>query len=295
MRILVTGKDGQVGRCLMVQGAETGFEMFGFSSSELNITNIRNVDAVFSQVKPDLVINAAAYTAVDKAENDQVAAYAVNELGPKILANKTKRMGIPLFHISTDYVFDGERDLPYVETDSPNPQSVYGRSKLMGEEAVKAGNPKNIILRTSWVFSEYGNNFVKTMLRIGSQNEILKIVNDQIGCPTSAHSIADVLLRFAKKVEEEGGLNWGVYHHGQLPLVSWYDFSLKIFEIKKAIKSSVSSPELLPIPSSSYPQVALRPKNSTLNSAKLNEYLGCVQGLWLEDLQKVLDKLLHSH
>lgn len=295
MRILVAGKDGQVGRCLMVQGAEIGFEMFGFSSSELNITNIRNVDAVFSQVKPDLVINAAAYTSVDKAESDQALAFAVNELGPKILASQTNRLGIPLFHISTDYVFDGESNLPYRETDSPNPQSVYGRSKLMGEEAVKAANPKNIILRTSWVFSEHGNNFVKTMLRIGSQNKNLKIVNDQIGCPTSAYSIANVLLSFAKKVEKEGALNWGVYHHGQMPFVSWYDFSLKIFEMTKTIKSSVTSPELLSIQSRDYPQVALRPKNSTLNSVKLNEYLGCVQGHWLEDLRKVLDKLLNSH
>lgn len=294
MRILVAGKDGQVGRCLMVQGAEIGFEMFGFSSSELNISNIRNVDAVFSQVKPDLVINAAAYTAVDKAETDQVAAYAVNELGPKILANKTRRMGIPLFHISTDYVFDGERDLPYVETDSPNPQSVYGRSKLMGEEAVKAGNPKNIILRTSWVFSEYGNNFVKTMLRLGELNKVLKIVNDQIGCPTSAHSVASALLGFAKKIEEESSVNWGVYHHGQLPYVSWYEFALKIFEIKKHILISVASPDVLSITSSDYPQVAVRPKNSTLNSAKLNGYIDSVQKQWLEDLQQVIYKILTS-
>ena len=295
MRILVAGKDGQVGRCLMEQGADLGFEMFGFSSGELNITNIRNVDAVFSQLKPDLVINAAAYTSVDKAESDQAVAFAVNELGPKILALQTNRLGIPLFHISTDYVFDGESDRPYTETDSPNPQSVYGRSKLMGEEAVTVANPKNIILRTSWVFSEYGNNFVKTMVRIGEQNKVLKIVNDQIGSPTSAQSIANVLLAFAKKVEEEGGLNWGIYHHGQLPLVSWYDFARKIFEIKKTVTKSVTSPEILSITSRDYPQVALRPKNSTLNSAKLNEYLGCVQGLWLEDLQKVLVKLLNTH
>jgi dTDP-4-dehydrorhamnose reductase len=291
MRILVTGKNGQVGRCLMDQGDSYGFTMYGMSSSELDITNIRNVDSVISQIKPDLVINAAAYTAVDKAETDMKSAYAVNETGPKILAAACKKLGIPLFHISTDYVFDGESETPYKETDSLNPTSVYGRSKLMGELAVRNTLHNYIILRTSWVFSEYGNNFVKTMLRLGSERDELSVVDDQIGGPTSAMGIAKTLLKIAKQYEFGAQVQWGVYHYCGAPYVSWFGFAEEIFGEGDRLSLLEASPELRKVLSVEYSTPVKRPANSRLSTKKITENFGILPDDWQEALKKVYNKL----
>ncbi len=275
MKILITGREGQVGQSLTNLSSKYGFEVCSFSKTQLDVTNIPNVDAIFDQIKPDLVINAAAYTAVNKAENDPKQAYAINGLGPKILANACNKVGIPLFHISTDYVFDGRLDRPYVEQDSPNPKNVYGKSKLEGEIAVQERLKQHIILRTSWVFSATGNNFVKTMLRLGKDLKQISIVDDQIGGPTSANSIAHVLLKLADKYFNCGDLSWGVYHYSGYPAVSWYQFAKEIFDEFAEKDIIETQPELIPIPSKEYPDSLERPNNSQLNCKKISSYLGC--------------------
>ena len=291
MRILVTGKNGQVGRCLMDQGESYGFNMFGMSSAELDITNIRNVDSVVSQIKPDLVINAAAYTAVDKAETDMETAYSVNETGPKLLAAACKKLDIPLFHISTDYVFDGESAIPYKETDAVNPTSVYGRSKLMGELAVRNTLSKFIILRTSWVFSEHGGNFVKTMVRLAKDRDRLTVVADQFGGPTSARGIAQALLTIAVQYEKAGAVAWGAYHYCQKPYVSWHQFAEAIIERATEMGLVDHPVEVAPIPSSEFPTPVTRPANSRLDTTRLTSHFPIVDSYWGLDLIDVIASL----
>lgn len=288
MKILISGATGQVGSALVKYGSELGFEIFGMSSSELDITNLRNVDAVFAQVKPDLVINASAYTAVDKAESDSEQAYAVNEIGPKLLAKACLKAGISLFHISTDYVFDGSSNGAYSENDITNPQSVYGRSKLLGELAVNENLAQHIILRTAWVFSETGSNFVKTMLRLGAEREHLSIVADQIGGPTSADSIANVLLSIAASVRDKQDIKWGTYHFSGLPYCSWYEFATEIFQQAEPIRLISKTPELAPIPSSDYLTPAPRPLNSKLDCSKIYNEFGILPDDWKQSLKNVL-------
>ncbi|NRP26523.1 dTDP-4-dehydrorhamnose reductase [Marinobacterium sp. xm-d-420] len=278
----------------MDQGDSYGFNMHGMSSSELDITNIRNVDSVISQIKPDLVINAAAYTAVDKAETDMKSAYAVNETGPKLLAATCKKLDIPLFHISTDYVFDGESEIPYKETDTVNPTSVYGRSKLMGELAVRNTLSKHIILRTSWVFSEHGNNFVKTMLRLGFERDELSVVGDQVGGPTSANGIATTLLKIAKQYEFRAQVQWGVYHYCGAPYVSWFGFAEEIFGECVRLSLLESSPELRKVFSVEYPTTVKRPANSRLSTIKITNNFGIHPDDWQETLINVFNKLKRS-
>ena len=291
MKILISGVTGQVGSALVKHGSKWSFEIFGMSSSELDITNLRNVDAVFAQVKPDLVINASAYTAVDMAESDSERAYAVNEFGPKLLARACRKAEIPLFHISTDYVFDGASNGVYSENDLTNPQSVYGRSKLLGELAVKENLDQYIILRTSWVFSETGSNFVNTMLRLGAEREKLSIVSDQVGGPTSADSISNTLLSIAARVSDKQDVEWGTYHFTGQPYCSWYEFAKEIFHQAESLKMNSKQPVLTSIPSSDYPTPAPRPLNSKLDCAKIYDEFGIQPDDWKQSLQGVLLKL----
>lgn len=291
MKILILGAAGQVGSALVKHGRKRGFEILGMSSSELDITNLRNVDAVFAQVKPDLVINASAYTAVDKAESDSELAYSVNELGPKLLAKACRKAGISLFHISTDYVFDGASNGAYSENDLTNPQSVYGRSKLLGELAVKENLDQYIILRTSWVFSETGSNFVKTMLRLGAEREKLSIVSDQVGGPTSADRIATMLLTIAARVGDKQDVEWGTYHFSGLPYCSWYEFAKEIFQQAESMRLISKAPELASIPSFEYPTPAPRPLNSRLDCSKIYTEFGIEPDDWRQSLKEVLLKL----
>jgi len=205
VKVLITGAAGQVGSEL-VKLAPAGFEVVSYDSSELDITNAQHVQQIVAEQAPALIINAAAYTAVDKAESDAERAYAVNETGVKNLAQAALALDIPVFHISTDYVFDGTATEPYKETDPVSPIGVYGASKLAGEQVLANSGVKHIILRTSWVFGAQGNNFVKTMLRLGKERDTLGIVADQHGCPTSSASIANVLWQLAQKYTKEGEL-----------------------------------------------------------------------------------------
>ena len=273
MKILVTGAKGQVGTDVVLEAKKRGHEVYGFASAELDITDKAVVDTVLSSVMPDVVINAAAYTAVDKAETEKEKAYAVNEAGVKNLAEACKKLDIPLLHISTDYVFDGEKKEPYIETDTPNPTSVYGASKLAGEVALQNTWTKHIILRVSWVFGEHGNNFVKTMLRLAKERDEISVVNDQFGAPTSAKAIAECLLDIAEK-NEFGKVEfpWGLYHYQSDPGVTWYEFAKEIF--KQAKEGGVLDKEMIvnPIGSDQFPTPVKRPLNSKLDgrlSAKM--------------------------
>lgn len=286
-KVLVTGAKGQVGSEL-VKLAPAGFTVIGLGSARLDITDQEQVNAAVALHQPDLIINAAAYTAVDKAESDSDNAYAVNEQAVAWLAQAAVQADIPLFHISTDYVFDGESTTPYKETDPVNPQSVYGASKLAGEQVLAATHKKHIILRTSWVFGAEGNNFVKTMLRLGKERDELSVVADQYGCPTSAASIADVLWRLAELYKHKNSLPWGIYHFSNSPTCTWHEFAVEIFKQGKEQCVLKNIPMVKSITTAEYPVPAKRPALSVLDCDKIERLLGCKIPCWKEQLSNAL-------
>jgi|SRR5690554_1244526 len=290
VKVLITGAAGQVGSEL-VKSAPAGFEVVGYNSSELDITNIQQVRQIVAEQAPALIINAAAYTAVDKAEIDVERAYAVNETGVKNLAQAALALNIPVFHISTDYVFDGTATEPYKETDPVGPTGIYGASKLAGEQALANSGVKHIILRTSWVFGAEGNNFVKTMLRLGKERDTLGLVADQHGCPTSAASIANVLWQLAQKDTEEGELPWGIYHFSNAPATTWYGFACEIF--KQAVEAGMlgKEPIVNAITTTDYPTPAKRPIWSVLDTKKIQHVINCDNWSWKPELAVVLREL----
>ncbi len=273
MKILVTGKSGQVARCLADKAVNfPQLDLIFAARPRLDLADEASIRSVMQEIQPDLVINAAAYTAVDQAEDEPEQATAINGIAPGILATEAKALGAPILHLSTDYVFDGSLDRPYVESDEIGPASVYGRSKMIGEAAIRAANPDHTIIRTAWVFSPYGNNFVKTMLKLGKARNELTIVDDQFGNPTSAHDIATVLLTIADQRRQGDTHGKGkTYHFGGGVETNWYGFAKEIFRIGKTMADI--SVEVSPVPSMAYPTKAIRPKNSRLNSAAiLNDF-----------------------
>jgi dTDP-4-dehydrorhamnose reductase len=290
VKVLVTGAAGQVGREL-IKLAPAGLEVVGYNSSELDITNAQQVQQMVVEQAPAFIINAAAYTAVDKAEGDAICAYAVNEAGVQNLAQAALILNIPVFHISTDYVFDGTSTAPYKETDPVSPTGVYGASKLAGEQALANSGVKHIILRTSWVFGAEGNNFVKTMLRLGKERDTLGVVADQYGCPTSAASIAKVLWQLAQKYTAEGELLWGIYHFSNSPATTWHGFACEIF--KQAVEIGVldRAPVVNAIKTSDYPTPAKRPAWSVMDGSALENLLGSNVASWQQELSAVLERL----
>lgn len=291
MRVLVTGAQGQVGYELLKR-APAGFSVFGYGSQNLDVSNDEQVQAVFETLKPELVINAAAYTAVDKAETDVERAYAVNTGGVGFLAAAAEKMGTPLLHISTDYVFSGDGDRPYTPDDVTAPTGVYGLSKLSGETQLLEHCSRHLVLRTSWVFGAHGNNFVKTMLRLGQDRDTLSVVADQHGGPTSAASIADTLWALASIFQREGRLEWGVYHYSGFPACTWYDFANEIFTQAVSLGLLEKSPNLNAITTAEYPTPAKRPKWSVLDCQKLAEAHGLLPRNWGQELQHVLGQLV---
>lgn len=255
MVILVTGANGQLGQS--IKKVESNYPEFTFiyqNSQELDITNLDSCKAAFEQYKPQYCINTAAYTAVDKAETDQENAFLVNQIGPKNLALVSKEFKTTLLHVSTDFVFDGENTSPYKTTDITNPINVYGLSKLRGEEEIAAILEQFFIVRTSWVYSEFGNNFKKTMLRLAETRDEISVVNDQIGRPTYAPNLAVYLLDLIKNHNTD----FGIHHYADEIVCSWYEFALEIFKENKI------SIKVNPIPASQYPTPAKRPKYSVL-------------------------------
>ncbi|MEZ9295338.1 dTDP-4-dehydrorhamnose reductase [Vibrio cyclitrophicus] len=270
MRVLITGCYGQVGSCLTRQLANNGnITVRGLDREHLDITNQKAVSAAVAEFKPTIIINAAAHTAVDKAEEEVDLSYAINRDGPKYLAQAAQSVGAAILHISTDYVFEGNKVGEYVETDTTNPQGVYGKSKLAGEIAVTEACDKHIILRTAWVFGESGNNFVKTMLRLGENRDALSIVGDQFGGPTYAGDIANTLIQIAKRINQGDTVEYGVYHYSGLPHVSWFDFADAIFDVAVEQGVLAKKPRLTSITTDQYPTPAKRPSNSRLSTEKI--------------------------
>lgn len=290
MRVLITGARGQVGHELM-RLAPAEFEVRGLDSAALDITSPEQVMSAVTQFQPELIINAAAYTAVDKAESDIERAWAVNHRGVANLAAAAENLSIPVFHISTDYVFSGDAGTPYRESDETNPSGVYGASKLAGEEALAAACSRYLVLRTSWVFGVHGNNFVKTMLRLGGERDSLSIVADQQGGPTSAASIAAALWQLAEIYQIRQQLPWGLYHFSGSPHCTWFDFAEEIFHQAESLGLLQHCPQLLPIATADYPTPAQRPAWSVMDCTKLSVNLGINPPNWKEDLRLVLTEL----
>ncbi len=266
MVVLVTGANGQLGQAIQsISGNYPEIDFVFCDSSSLDITNFDTINQVFEKVKPNYCINAAAYTAVDKAESEQQKAISINVTGAKNLAETCKENNTILLHVSTDFVFDGNKSIPYSEEDIPNPTGVYGRTKLDGEKAIQETFDKYYIIRTSWVYSQFANNFMKTMLRLGSERDSLSVVNDQIGTPTNAVDLAEVLVKIclASNLQPPTSNLYGIYNFSNEGQCSWYDFAKKIFEVNK-IKI-----DLIPIPTSSYPTPAKRPAYSVLDKSKI--------------------------
>lgn len=287
-KIMITGAHGQVGFCLTQKAQANGWDVLALDKNKLDITEQEAVNTLVKEYQPDVIINAAAHTAVDRAETEIDASYAINCDGPKYLAEAAASVGSAILHISTDYVFAGDKNGVYTESDPVSPQGVYGVSKLAGEEAVIAANPKHIILRTAWVFGEHGNNFVKIMLRLGSLRDQLGIVADQFGGPTSAGHIAAALLVIAEKaVTAPTTVNWGIYHFSGEPYVNWHQFAQAIFT--EAVKQQLlaKAPQLNALTTADYPTPAKRPANSRLDGHKIyNEF-----GIQPSDWQRALENL----
>lgn len=291
MRILVAGGQGQVGSALATLGAEQGMDLIALGRSELDITDTTSIAATFDKYKPSVLINAAAYTAVDKAESEPKLAYAINETATSLLADACATANIPMLFISTDYVFDGSKEGPYTEADPVNPLAVYAKSKEAGERALRERVDRHIILRTSWVFGVQGNNFVKTMVRLAKDRDRLTVVADQFGGPSSARGIASVLLAIAAQFEAEGEVDWGTYHYCQKPYVSWHQFAQAIIERATEVGLVDHPVEVAPIPSSEFATPVTRPKNSRLCTHLFESAFESTCGEWDIELQMVLRNL----
>lgn len=294
-KILVTGANGQIGSELAGSSRRDNTRIMAASRSELDITDKEQTNQYINNTRPDLVINAAAYTAVDRAEEEPELAYAINQAGVANLAEACKRLNIPLFHISTDYVFDGNKSAPYTETDVPVPLGVYGKSKLAGEEELRNTLEQYIILRVAWVFGSSGNNFVKTMLRLAENRDALAIVDDQYGGPTPARDIAETLLTLADLYRMEKNLAWGTYHYCGQPGTSWYHFAENIFEAAQQLKVIEKDIHLKPIRTEEYPTLAQRPKNSMFNCEKILKTFKIKMPGWKNGLLNVLTELKSSN
>ena len=289
MRILVTGKNGQLGKSIQkivntgtkIDNNQSPNDFIFAGREELNLSSESSISHYFDNNKFDIIINCAAYTQVDRAEQDAELANQINHLAVKQLASIAIKQQARLIHISTDYVFDGESNKPYLETDTPNPINTYGRTKLAGEKALQALMPINaIIIRTNWLYSEYGNNFVKTILRLGKERDELKVVSDQIGSPTYATDLADVILEIIKhKKFRYLGQTMQIYHYSSEEEISWYEFAKEIFKIER-IECKVNS-----INSQQYPSPTKRPRNTLMNKDKIVEVFNIKISNWKSSLK----------
>ncbi len=280
MVILVTGAAGQLGQAIQYVAPKYSSYKFLFASStDLDITNLEDVNVFFVKNDIDVCVNAAAYTAVDKAETDIEVAKLINEIGPKNLAIVCKKHNAKLIHISTDFVFDGNKSNPYLEDDITNPINVYGKTKLAGEQEIINNTQEYYILRTSWVYSQFGNNFFKTMLRLSKEKEFLNIIADQVGTPTNAVDLANVILHISSKTKDTSA--YGIYNFSNEGSCSWFDFVNEIFRIY-----NISIP-VNPIPTSQYPTPAQRPKYSVMDKSKIKETFEIHIKSWQESLQQI--------
>jgi len=289
VKLLVTGGKGQVGSAICRCAGGYAFDVIGLGSSELNITRPDAIQKCLDEHRPDFLINAAAYTAVDKAESEPNLAEQVNAAAAGYLADAAAKRNIPFLHISTDYVFDGAKQQPYLETDAVAPLGVYGLTKLRGEQQVQQ-HPQHIILRTSWVFGLEGKNFPKTMLRLAREKKSpLGVVADQHGCPTFADDIAIAVLNIVLSYERSGSLPWGLYHYAGWQACSWYDFAAFIFDCAQQQGVIESRPDLKPLTTAEYPTAAQRPANSVLDCRKfVNAFPDIALSNWQEGIRTLV-------
>jgi dTDP-4-dehydrorhamnose reductase len=288
--ILVAGKSGQLAQCLRDSAALRDMPMVAVGRPELDLESGEGIDRAIAEVEPLAIVNAAAYTAVDPAEAEPGRAFRINCGGAALLADAAARHGIPFIHISTDYVFDGRKRLLYREGDVPAPLNVYGSSKLAGEATVLKACPWTAVIRTSWVYSPYGQNFVRTMLRLSETQTVVRVVDDQRGNPTSAVDLADAILVIAERLRSANGRDdAGIYHLAAEGETSWYGFAAAIFT--SLARRGRQVPKLEPITTAEYPTPARRPRNSCLDSSKAERTFGVRLPPWRSSLEACLDQL----
>ena len=290
-KILLIGKNGQVGRDLHPRLGQYA-EIVAPDRRDFDLCRPEDISTCVRAVKPGVIVNAAAYTAVDKAESEPEMARAVNAIGPGLLAQEAKKLGALLIHYSTDYVFDGAKPAPYVETDPVNPLNTYGKTKLEGEEAIRSSGCEHLIFRTSWVYGLHGSNFLLTMLRLGRERDELRIVTDQIGAPTSSAAIARATQRVLETLmnRDSGLASSGTYHMTASDSVSWFGFASAIFG-NYPNRPELRLKTLLPIPTSGYPTPAQRPLNSRLHCSKLKDVFETTMAPWQDELSAVMMSL----
>lgn len=288
-KVLLIGAKGQVGQELQVTLPYLG-EVISIGREELDLTNSEKIGQLIREIHPDYLVNAAAYTAVDKAETEPDLAYSINAIAPKIMAEAADKIKAKFLHISTDYVFDGRKNTPYLETDLTNPLGVYGQSKLRGEEEIKTVNSQAIILRTAWVYGSYGkSNFVKTMLRLGKEREELKVVVDQVGSPTWSKDIATAITQLLINVDNPPG----IYNFTNSGVASWFDLTKAIFEEAKISGIPLKIQRVIPITTAEYPTPAVRPAYSVLSGQKISQQLGYIPPYWRDSLKAMLNQLFN--
>jgi dTDP-4-dehydrorhamnose reductase len=289
VRIAIIGATGQVSRALQ---ALPNTDTVALGRPELDLTALASIIPPLGAASADLIVNAAAYTAVDRAETERDAAFAVNHTGAEAVASAAAALGVPLIHLSTDYVFDGAKGAPYMETDAPNPLNVYGASKLAGERAVMAAQPRSVILRMSWIYGAHGTNFVRTMLRLAAAREEIDVVSDQRGRPTSADEAAGAIARIAAGLLNEANPAFGVFHLGGADSVTWADFAEAIFDESRS--SAGPTARVRRITTAAFGAAAARPAESRLDGAKLTAAYGVTLGGWRDALKPCIDALLRG-
>lgn len=282
-RILVIGSNGQLASELkQIQSKYSNHQFLFTSQNDLDISDNKSIESVFKNFKPNYIINCAAYTAVDKAESDQESAFKINEKGVENLANHCRNENSYFIHISTDFVFDGKKSNPYTEDDKTNPLSIYGLSKLKGELAIQNSGCDYTIIRTSWLYSSFGNNFVKTMIRLGSERESLNVVADQIGSPTYCADLAMIIL---SQLENFPNHKNNIYHYSNEGVASWYDFAYEIMQMS-SLKCQIN-----PIPTTDYPTPAVRPSFSVMDKSKIKRHFNITIPHWKESLASCIHLL----
>ena len=292
MRVLIAGRTGQLAIELLDRLPRDGHQAIAQEAPELDLTDPASIARAVEAATPEVIVNAAAYTAVDKAEGQRDLAFAVNATGAGLLAEAASRRGIPFVHVSTDYVFPGDGGAPYSEEAPTGPIGVYGESKLAGEQAVLAANPRSIILRTAWVCSPHGNNFVKTMLRVGQERDVVSVVADQHGAPSFAADLADAIARILPRLANAaaGDAGFGVFHLTGAPHTTWHGFAAAIFE--GAAARGLKTPELRAIRTAEYPTPARRPADGRLDCGKITRIHGIQPADWRQSLSRCLDALI---
>jgi len=289
MKILVLGSNGQLGQCLIDQLDTADFDVVYTSRGQIDIAEFEVTKTQILKISPDIVINATAYTAVDKAEEERQAADRINHLAVANISNICNQLDCWLIHVSTDYVFDGNSEVPYREDNPTNPQGVYGDSKLKGEGVIEASGCKYLIIRTAWVYSEYGNNFLKTMLRLGAGRDELSIVGDQIGCPTYAQDIAKSIVCILSFLDLKDSSS-GIYHYCGDEPCSWYDFARAIF-LEAEVQGLKTPSYVKSITTADYPTPSIRPAYSVLDCSKIESCFEVTRSNWRDGIKIVIDRL----